>query len=80
VFTQELGRKIEYVPQDPADYRAYLGKFIKSQWHLDSVCGIFAEIAAGYVVETTDTFAAVTGRAPTSLAEFIRQHRQVFTP
>lgn len=80
VFSQVLGRKIEYVPQDPAAYKAFLGKFLSSQWHLDAVCDIFAEIAAGYVVDVTDTFEKVTGRAPTGLADFISEHRAVFTP
>jgi uncharacterized protein YbjT (DUF2867 family) len=78
VFTQELGRRIEYVPQDPAAYKAFLGRFVTSQWHLDAVCDIFAEISHGYVSRTTNTFAEVTGREPISLAQFIREHIQVF--
>jgi uncharacterized protein YbjT (DUF2867 family) len=78
VFTQELGRRIEYVPQDPAAYKAFLGRFVASQWHLDAVCDIFAEISHGYVSRTTNTFAEVTGREPISLAQFIREHIQVF--
>ena len=78
VFTQELGRRIEYVPQDPAAYKAFLGRFVTSQWHLDAVCDIVAEIAHGYVSRTTNTFAEVTGREPISLAQFIREHIQVF--
>lgn len=80
VFSRELGRKIEYVPQDPAEYKAFLGRFLASKWHLDAVCDIFAEIAAGYVVETTNTFKEVTGRDPATLAGFIRDHRALFTP
>ena len=79
-FSRELGRKVEYVPQDPVAYKAHLGKFLASRWHLDAVCDIFAEIAAGYVVEPTDTFQRVTGRPATTLAQFIREHRAVFTP
>lgn len=78
VFTQELGRRIEYVPQDPAAYKAFLGRFVTSKWHLDAVCDIFAEISRGYVSRTTNTFAEVTGREPISLAQFIREHIQVF--
>ena len=78
VFTQELGRRIEYVPQDPAAYKAFLGRFVTSQWHLDAVCDIFAEISHGYVSRTTNTFAEVTGREPISLAQFIREHIQLF--
>ena len=79
-FSRELDRKVEYVPQDPAAYKAHLGKFLASRWHLDAVCDIFAEIAAGYVVEPTDTFQRVMGRPATTLAQFIREHRAVFTP
>lgn len=78
VISRALGRKIEYVPQDPAAFRAYLGRFIKSQWHLDAVCGIFREIANGYMTHTTTTFKDVTGREPTSLETFIRDHAAVF--
>jgi hypothetical protein len=44
------------------------------------VCDIFAEIAAGYVVEPTDVFKQVTGRDPVTLAKFISDFRAVFTP
>jgi NAD(P)H dehydrogenase (quinone) len=80
VFSRELGRPVRYVPQDPAAYKAHLGKFLASRWHLDAVCDIFAEIAAGYVVDPTDTFARVMGRPATPLAQFIREHRAIFTP
>jgi len=80
VFSRELGRQIDYVPQDPAAYKAYLGKFLASRWHLDAVCDIFAEIAAGYVVEPTNVFKQVTGRDPVTLAQFVRDFRAVFTP
>lgn len=80
VFSRELGRQIDYVPQDPAAYKSYLGKFLASRWHLDAVCDIFAEIAAGYVVEPTTVFKQVTERDPVTLAQFVRDFRAVFTP
>ncbi|MFO1457575.1 MAG: SDR family oxidoreductase [Steroidobacteraceae bacterium] len=78
VISRVLGRKVEYVPQDPAAFRAHLGRFIKSQWHLDAVCDIFREIANGYMTHTTTTFKDVTGRDPVSLEGFIRDHAAVF--
>ena len=80
VFSRELGRQIDYVPQDPAVYKAYLGKFLASRWHLDAVCDIFAEVAAGYVVEPTNVFKQITGQDPVTLAQFVRDYRAVFTP
>lgn len=78
LFSEILGRPISYVAQDPATYREKLSKFVTSQWHLDAVCGIFAEIAAGYVANTSDTFARVMGREPTSLRQFIREHIAIY--
>lgn len=78
VISKELGRKIEYVPQDPAAYKAMLGKFVTNPWHLNAVCDIFAEIANGYLAHTTNTFKQVTGREPVGLAQFIREHAALF--
>jgi len=80
VLSRELGRKIEYVPQDATAYKAFLGRFLTSKWHLDAVCEIFAEIEAGYVGATTNTFREIMGREPTSLAQFIQRYAQVFQP
>lgn len=74
VFSRVLGRKISYVAQDPVAYKAFLSKFVTSEWHLNAVCEIFAEIAKGYTVECTDTFQQVSGREPLSLEGFIREH------
>ena len=78
IFTRELGRPVQYVPQDPVAYKAFLGKFITSQWHLDAVCDIFAEISRGYMAQTTNTFREVTGREPVGLAQFIREFASAF--
>ncbi len=78
VFSRVLGRTISYVPQDPVAYKAFLGKFVTSQWHLDAVCNIFAEIANGYSVPVTDTFKQVSGREPLSLEGFVREFLPVY--
>jgi hypothetical protein len=46
---------------------------------LDAVCDIFAEVAAGYVVEPTNVFKQITGRDPVTLAQFVRDYRAVFS-
>lgn len=80
IFSEVLGKPVQYVAVDPAAYRETLGRFIKSAWHLDAVCGIFEEIRLGYVAPPTDTFRQVTGRAPTDTRQFIRDHLQSFKP
>ena len=80
LFTEILGRPVSYVAQDPVAYKAFLSKFVTSKWHLDAVCDIFAEVAKGYVANTTPTFAQIMGREPKSLREFIVEHIALYKP
>lgn len=75
-----LGRDIRYVEQSAGEFRAFLGRFIKSEWHLDGVCGLFAEIANHSLERTTSTVIDVIGREPASLEMFVERHASVFTP
>jgi uncharacterized protein YbjT (DUF2867 family) len=78
IIGETLGRPVEYVDMDPAEYRKVLAPYVSSEWHLDAVMELFAEIAAGQPVYVTDTFRTVVGREPTSLSQFVRDHAAVF--
>lgn len=78
-FASVLGKPVAYVDQDPAAYKAHLGKFLTSAWHLDAVCEIFREIREGYVTQPTHTFQQLLGREPTSFEQFVRDHRVLFS-
>ncbi len=78
-FTKVLGRKIEYVSVPMAAYRQTLARFLTSEWHLNAVCELFQEIADGQDLHVTGTVQKLTGRAPTSLEQFIRDHQAIFT-
>ncbi len=79
-FTKVLGRKIEYVHVPMPAYRQTLARFLTNEWHLNAVCELFQEIADGQDLHITDSVRKLTGRAPTSLEQFIRDHQAVFTP
>ncbi len=78
-FSKVLGRKIEYVFVPMAAYRQTLARFLTNEWHLNAVCELFQEIADGHDLHTTDSVQKLTGRAATSLEQFIRDHQAVFT-
>ena len=80
IFSDVLGRKVEYVDQPMADYRANLSKFLTNAWHLNAVCELIGEIAHGGLDSTTDTVKRILGREPTPLAQFIRDHSLAFQP
>jgi uncharacterized protein YbjT (DUF2867 family) len=74
-----LGRTIQYVPVPMDSYRQTLARFLTSEWHLNAVCALFQEIADGQPLHLTENVKKLTGKAPTSLEQFIRDHQAVFT-
>jgi len=78
-FSEVLGKKIEYVNQDPASYRERIGPFLTSEWHLDAVMRLFSEVADGVrPPAVTDTFSRLVGREPITFRQFVRDHIAVF--
>ena len=69
-----LGKVVQYVDQSPEAFRASLAQFIPSAWHVDAVCTLFAQIADHGLEKRTSTFREITGREPTSLDRFVRDH------
>jgi hypothetical protein len=59
-------------------FRGIMQKVLPNAWHADAVVQLFAEIAAGGLNYTTDTFRQLMGRAPISLAQFIRDHLNAY--
>jgi len=73
-FSAALGKKVAYIDQPMEEYKKIVGQFLTDPWHLNAVCELFEEIAEGGLNRTTDTFRKLTGRPPTSLAQFIQEH------
>ncbi len=74
-----LGKRVEYVNQDPAAFREKIAPFLTSEWHANSIMHLFSELAAGVVrPQVTDTFARLVGREPIVFKQFVRDHIGVF--
>ena len=77
-FSNVLGRKIDYVDMPMAAYKDILSKFLTNQWHLDSVIDLFQGIVEGGIEDKTDTYSELMGQQPTSLEEYIAEHKFIF--
>ena len=78
-FSEVLGRKIEYIDEDPQAFRERVAPFMRSEWHLNAVCHLFSEIVDGVVEpEITTTFHDLVGREPVTLNQFIQDFIFVF--
>ena len=73
-----VGREIHYVDQPADEFRAFLSQFIPSQWHVDAVCALFAEIADRALEELSPSVSQILGRAPTTPEQFFRDHIGAF--
>lgn len=76
-FSEELGRKVEYVPMPMGQFRERMTGILKP-WHLNAVCELFQEIADIGLDHTTDTFRKLIGREPISLRQFIQDNVALF--
>ena len=80
IFSTVLGRKIEYVDQPVAEYRATLTKVLGEGWHTNAVVELISSIAHGGLDSTTNTVKELLGREPTSLAQFVQEFAAMFKP
>jgi uncharacterized protein YbjT (DUF2867 family) len=77
-FSKILGRKISYVALDDATLRSNMAARVPA-WLADIAVGIDLAIEAGLQSRVTDTFESLTGSAPRSLGNFIRDHKTAFS-
>jgi len=78
IFSQGLGKKVDYVDVPLGAYKETLGQFLTNQWHLDAVIDLFKGIADGGIEEKTDTYSELMGESPKSLSEFISENSFIF--
>jgi len=73
-----LGKPVAYQKQTADEFRTVLENFIQSQWQLDAVCELFAEIADGSLEQMSGDVERLLGRAPISLTQFTRDFSTAF--
>ena len=82
VFSEVLGKKIDYIDKTEASFTKMILKYDKStnpeKLELEVLCHLRAW-KKGNADLITDTFEQLTGRKPTSLAEFILDNRDFFS-
>ena len=78
IFSQVLGKQVDYVDVPMDAYKETLGQFLTNQWHLDAVIDLFKGIAEGGIEDKTDTFNELMGETPKSLSQFLVENSFIF--
>ena len=74
-----LGRKIRFVEQTPAEFRALLEQVIPNPWQVNALCELFSELANQALGPVTDDSARLLGRAPRRLESFVADYSGTLT-
>ena len=78
IFSQGLGKQVDYVDVPMDAYKETLGQFLTNQWHLDAVIDLFKGIAEGGIEDKTDAFNELMGETPKSLSQFLAENSFIF--
>ena len=78
IFSQVLGKQVDYVDVPMDAYKETLGQFLTNQWHLDAVIDLFKGIAEGGIEDKTDTFSELIEETPKSLSQFLAENSFIF--
>jgi len=78
ILEDVLGRQILYLDTSEKDVRSLLSYYAWDPEVIDHILGLFKYVRAGAAAAVTPTLGALLGRAPTTFAEFARDHAAVW--
>ncbi|SDJ64003.1 hypothetical protein SAMN05216338_105760 [Bradyrhizobium sp. Rc2d] len=76
--SEVLGRKITYQPITIPQYRERLEKAGRPAFLTQHLCAVALDYQNGIFAGEDEVIAEVTGRAPMTVQEFVRQHQEGF--
>jgi len=77
-FTRATGLPASYQPETLQEARASQAKFNPSNWELEAWVSTYVAIATGELSIVSHTVQALTGHAPQTLADYLRQHPESY--
>jgi uncharacterized protein YbjT (DUF2867 family) len=80
IISEETSRYVEVRDISPADAGQAARARGLSEWEADHLAEMLAMFATGASEYVTDDLEKLTGRRPRSVADFVREHRDLFLP
>ncbi len=77
-FSRATGLQTSYQPETLEEARASRMKFNPSDWELEAWVSTYVAIATGEMSVVSHTVEALTGHAPQTLADYVRQHPESY--
>jgi len=79
IFSEVLGRKIEYKNPEDETYREEMKKRGFDKSYINAMIAVFGRIKSGEVAQTSDTIENVLDRKPISLKDYVKQKKRLFS-
>lgn len=80
ILSEDLGRQIRYIDMPAEEFRALMIGLGRNAWYVDTTLQLFALIREDRGAVATETFTAITGRAPRAFRQFVRDRAHRFSP
>jgi len=77
-FSRTTGLPASYQPETLEEARASRARFNPSDWELEAWVSTYLAIATGEMSVVSHTVQALTGHAPQTLADYVRQHPESY--
>lgn len=78
IFSEVLGRKIEYKNPDDNTYRKEMENRGYDKSYIDGMIAVFGKIKSGDMAQTSDTVEKILNRKPISLKEYVIEKKNLF--
>lgn len=79
IFSEVLGRNIEYQNPDDETYRKEMENRGFAQSYINAMIAVFGRIKSGEVAQTSDTVEKVLGRKPITLKDYVKEKKVIFS-
>lgn len=79
IFSEVLGRKIEYKNPDDDTYRKEMENRGYNKSYIDGMIAVFGKIKSGDVAQTSNTVEEILNRKPISLKQYVIDKKQLFS-
>lgn len=79
IFSEVLGRKIEYKNPDDDTYRREMKNRGYDDTYIDAMIAVFGKIKKGEVEQTSNTVAKILNRKPITLKEYATEKKDLFS-
>lgn len=78
IFSQQLSKKVVHISPSPEEYKKMLAGFNMPHFLYEFLAVLYGTIAKGQWSAVSNDYTLLTGKTPTTFADFVKENRDIF--